>query len=827
MTIQNTILCAVMTALSFLASCVTVQARQSSAPIAGVVIDAESRAPIAGASIVAGSSRTASDAAGRFTLAAPPAGAVLDVAAEGYYSLSLDRSTNGPDADAPLEIALTRTSVVTDALIVRGTAPAAAPATRVVAPVEVLRTPGAIDNVFRALQAQPGVAATVEIGGYLSVRGGAPDQNLTVLDGVEVHDPYRLFGLASAFNPETIDRFELASGGFSAKYGDRLSSLLSIDSRSGDAARRFGGIASLSVTDANVVTEGGFPSGSWLFTSRRTYYDAVANLVSDQRFPGFADVQTKVAWQPRSGASLTVFGLTSRQSGDIHVDGDDVAATMFDATGNDLAWARFEATLGGRVHATTVAGFSDTRVRSGFDASFADDGRRSNAPEDLASPRLAVTYGLQTRIRDWSARQQIDTAIAKHALSAGLEFHELATSLDISFAGDRNPNAANGSSVQAGAGLPPHLVSRLDHARAAAWTEAAWTLADRWSAVTGVRVDRVGLTRETQVSPRLSTTYAPTSAARLRAAVGRYTQSPGYEKLAQSDYLLDLSHATARQLASQQAWIGSVGGEYDLRGGASLRVEAYYKRFADMLIGRLEDDATRQARLARYDFPRELASDVPTASVITSVPSNDGRGRAYGFDVQVSRMTVPAGGRIRGWASYTWGKADREAYGLRFPFEYDRRHSATLVAAYQLSPRWEVATTARVASGFPRTAPIGLRVAGIADVADVDHDGLVNEIAPEHDAAGRYVYTANLGGVENLQRARLPLFARLDARVTWRPLSGRWEVYGEVLNLLNRHNAGQLTPMLEYDATSDRPKIVETASGWIPLLPTVGLRVRF
>ena len=89
------------------------------------------------------------------------------------------------------------------------------------------------------------------------MRGGSPDQNLTMMDGVEVHDPYRLFGLTSAFNPEIIQRFELSTGGFSAKYGDRLSSLLVVENRDGSRAERLAGSAALSITDANVVFEGG------------------------------------------------------------------------------------------------------------------------------------------------------------------------------------------------------------------------------------------------------------------------------------------------------------------------------------------------------------------------------------------------------------------------------------------------------------------------------------------------------------------------------------------------------------------------------------------
>ena len=830
MNIRNLWRTAVLAAVTVVLSGAVIRASQTPAAtnpaLAGVALDAVTRLPVGGAVVSAGDASATTDAAGRFRLTVPRDATTVKVEAPGYYPLSLEIA--GPDAPrSDVELLLVARAAVAESVLVQGAVPTAAPAHRVIAPVEVLRTPGALDNVFRALQVMPGVSATIEIGGYLSVRGGAPDQNLTLLDGVEVHDPYRLYGLASAFNPETVDRFNLASGGFSAKYGDRLSSMLSIDTRDGTAARAFAGSASMSVTDANVVTEGRFPRGSWLMTGRRTYYDAVARLVSDQNFPGFVDGQAKVVVRPRPSQMLTLFGLTSRQGGDLQIEGDDLEAQVYDDTANDLAWARFEWAIGTRGHVRTLAAYSDTRVRSGFDASLDDEGRRSNAPGERPSRRAEVTFASVTRVRDLSSRHETGWVVGRHTLETGVETHRLTTSLDFGLTGDRNQNAGNGSSLQGGVGLPERLVSRLDHTRAAGWLEGTWTLADGLSAMTGLRVDRVGLTGEVRVSPRASATWTLTPSTRLRAAAGRYTQSPGYEKLVQGDYLLDLTDARRRGLTSQSAVLASLGAERDLHGGASLRVEGYYKRFSDVLTGQLESDAARSARLARYDFPASLASSLPTAPIITSVPDNSGRGRAYGVDVQLSRMSAPAGGRLRGWASYTWGKAERDAYGLRFPFEYDRRHAATVVAAYQLGPRWELAATARAASGFPRTAPLGLRVAGMEDVDDGDGDGNVAEIVPERDADGRWVYTADFGGVENLQRGRLPYFARVDARITWRQRSGRWEFYGEILNVTNRRNAGQLSPTLTYDPTSDQPRIVETPSGWIPLLPTVGVRVRF
>ena len=164
------------------------------------------------------------------------------VRASGYYAHELDRAGPHVGRRPGSSSSLGRRPPSTRPSTVVAPAPAAAPATQEVAPVQVLRTPGALDNVFRTLQTLPGVTATEEFGSRLAVRGGSPDQNLTVMDGVEIHDPYRLFGLTSAFNPEIIQRFELATGGFSVKYGDRLSSLLLVENRDGTRAERLGRI---------------------------------------------------------------------------------------------------------------------------------------------------------------------------------------------------------------------------------------------------------------------------------------------------------------------------------------------------------------------------------------------------------------------------------------------------------------------------------------------------------------------------------------------------------------------------------------------------------
>lgn len=799
--------------------------------LSGRVLDAQTTAPLVGASVFVGEARATTDADGRFSLIVPAGRAEVQVVAPGYFPLVTSLDAREADVTGA-ELRLARDGGFSTSVDVAAEAPGAAPGIQTLQPVQVLRTPGALDNVFRTLQTLPGVAATDEFGSRIAVRGGSPDQNLTMMDGVEIHDPYRLFGLTSAFNPETIQRFELATGGFSVKYGDRLSSLLLVENRDGTAGKGLTGSATLSLTDANVVFEGGLPggaTGSWLVTARRTYYDLVAERLTDQQFPAFADLQARGTWEPAKGRRLTAFVLRSRQGAALSIDEDDARGEVNDDTDNDLAWLRWDMPVVGRGRSRTIVGYSDTRSRLGVDAAFEANGRRSNAPGDDVFGTANVNFERALRIRDWSARQELSWALGAHAVEAGGEVHRLRTGQEFLIQGDRNPNASNGSSVQGGAGLPDALSSDVSTTRGGLWLQDRWQASARLSLEGGLRLDRVGLTQETLLSPRLSGVFTVNPATRVRSAVGQYTQSPGYEKAAQSDYVLDFTNEAVRTLRSERALQAAASIERDVTRGVLLRVEGYYKRFSDLLLGRLETEPERLARIARYDYPADLRGEIPTEALITTVPTNDGRGAAWGMEVYLARTAAPADAKVNGWVSYTWGRGERDSYGRPYPFEYDRRHALSTVASYQLTPRWQAATTVRVASGFPRTAPLGVRVFGAEDTMDLDGDGNTTEIRPTSDANGLPVYGVNFGGVDNLNQARLPVFARTDLRVTWRPRgpSGRWEFYAEVINLFDRRNVGAYDPRLAYNPDGDRPAIVEERDQAIPRLPTVGLRFRF
>jgi hypothetical protein len=714
------------------------------------------------------------------------------------------------------------------------------PATLRLGSRDVLRTPGALDNVFRALSVMPGVTGAGLFESKIAVRGGAPDQNLTLMDGVEIHNPFRLFGAVAAFNPETVARFDLLAGAFPAQYGDRLASLLVVETRDGRRDRAFAGAAHASATDASLALEGRLPGpgdGAWLFASRRTYYDLVAERFVGEGLPSFDDLQLKLSWRTASGARLALTAWRSRESTD--ADWSDAADTVVVGSQgrNDLVALNVAFPFGRRVTlrgvasayrfeeslVLDVAGYSDMRVS--FDRRV-PQGSLANANDQL----LTLEMERATRVQDLALRQQLEIALSpRHRLDIGAELHELETSWQQTLPADRNPESANGSSMLFGAGLPDAIDSSFDGTRGAAFLQYQGRIGSRLSLTSGLRLERSGAGVSTALAPRLHTGLDLGRFGRLTAGAGVHHQSPGYEKLLHSDYFLDLSRELRPALGLERSLDFVLGYALGLGASSNLSLEGYYRDFSNLVIGRQESEAERAARLATYDYPANLAWGLPSAPIITSRPVGGASGRAYGLLASVTRGERP-GRRLSGWLAYAWGRAERTAYGRTYPFDYDRPHALTAVAAWRFSKRFELGVTARVASGLPTTPPRGVYVLGAPDVNDVDRDGNRDELRPARDGALRPIYVVDPGDASTLHTIRLPTYARLDARLTFAPRGpqGRWLFYVEAINVTDRENAASYDWDIRLDPGAERPHVVlREGQDGIPFLPTLGVRVRF
>jgi hypothetical protein len=708
------------------------------------------------------------------------------------------------------------------------------PAPLVVQPRAVSALAGAGENVFRAVQALPGVSGTDEVDSRLAVRGGGPDQNLTVMDGVEVHNPYRILGLTSAFNPDLVESFELHAGAFDARHGDRLSSLLVVENRLGTTSERLRGQAALALTDTSLILEGKIPggkTGSWLVAGRTTYYDLVAERFVDDELPSFADLQARLGLELSARDRLSILAVMSGESTryaeasggeDYHIDTDGENLVLSAALAHGLGDRGF-------LH-TTVA---YTRFKDGldFEGRIESDARRSNSPGTVS--RLTdVLFAREVEVEDLSLRAEADWRAAERTgLGAGLELHRMRPGWHFEVGDTRLDAQRNGTRLPypsglPGSGLPDALDSRFEYTRLGAFTQVDQAVG-RLRLRLGLRLDRSTLNEEATWGPRLAATFPLGPRFSLHAAGGLYAQTPGYEKTFQADDFVDLAGGTG--LRNEQAWQGVLGARFEPGSGVELKLDAFGRRFERLLVGRLETGAEQQARLSRYDFPPELQGEIPTAPLVTVHPENTGRGSAWGLDLSAARRATGASTRLTGWVAYTWSRAERDSWGVRYPFDYDRRHSGSLVAAFRASPRFELALTGRAASGFPYTPALATRVAEEPDAVDRDGDGDTSELVPALDLAGQPVFTLDYGDVSNRNQARMPAFLRLDARLTFRPRGpqGRLDLYLDLINLTGRENAGRINAIISRQPGSDRPAIVEDRVLGLPFLPSLGVRWRF
>jgi hypothetical protein len=191
----------------------------------------------------------------------------------------------------------------------------------VLAPQEILALPGGAKDIFFALQTLPGVAS-VGSSGPLYVRGGKSSENLVLVDNIRISSPFHLEtvggGLFSIFNSDTLEKVEIFTGGFGAKYGGKLSAVIDIKTRSGDE-KRHKGISTLHMAGFEVLLEGPlFRNVSYLFSARRSFFDLVMKMMRSEeasgvskfvKFPNYYDFQSNFSYEITPQHTLKVGGI--------------------------------------------------------------------------------------------------------------------------------------------------------------------------------------------------------------------------------------------------------------------------------------------------------------------------------------------------------------------------------------------------------------------------------------------------------------------------------------------------------------------------------------
>lgn len=628
-------------------------------------------------------------------------------------------------------------------------------------------------DVVRAVELLPGVVSTSDFTAAFHVRGGGADQNLILLDGFPIFNPFHLGGLFGVFNPDMVAGAELFTGGLPARYAGRVSSVLEVSSDAGEGLHRaVGGVsllagrASFGGTSLPVGRALGMDGIGGRIAVRRSYLDVVLRPFVEVPY-SLLDVHAHAeAWKGgRDRVWLT--GYTGGDDLDLaRLDADDVPLRLRWRWGNDVLGLGWERRLSGGGAVTGRLGVSrfDTDLTL---PDFDDTSLDSNIVQRLA--RLDASFG--------------DGAIAWEA-GASFDHYDY-----------RNRAAAGGTTFREAAAAGSQLGAYLE----GSWRPGAWHVQP------GMRMDAwfaEGADAELVLQPRVSLRRELDERTAVKASVGRLAQflhSVRDEELPIGIDIWVLSGLRAPTLLSNQA---QVGVEREVGSAWFVSAEAYARDFEGVITNNFSED------------PNDALDDLL-----------GGDGDAWGADLFVERRA----GRVRGWASASLLRAERTfpndlepqpAADVSYPPIYDRRFDLDVVLTTPLWGAWEGGLRWNFGTGLPFTRPLGTYAA-------FDYRGVDGTIyrESESDDAGEAeedpFATAVALGPRNAER--LPVVHRLDLSLR-RPFRRSWGEGTLRIDLINAYN--RKNPLL-YFYRYDRDPPVREGIAMFPLLPSVGLDVRF
>jgi hypothetical protein len=765
------------------------------ARVSGFVRSAETREVVRYASLLAlpDSIRGQSSADGSFSLALPRGTQRLRVRALGFAPLDTIVEVAGP---VTLELTLGSVAAALASVTVAAAAEPSDidPATPAMSVARLdlqalRRTPAVLGEVdpVRSLSLLPGVSRTSDFSSAFTVRGGGADQNLILLDEATVFNPAHIFGFLSVFNSDAVDDVTLYKGAIPSRFGGRLSSVLDVRQREGNA-REYAGSASVGLLASRALAEGPLPftRGSFLVAGRRSYADAFLGAASDSTVRDtrayFYDLNAKVNVPLGRTGNL----MFSQYAGRDVFGQEDLGDTRW---GNRSATLRWNQIVGGRLFSKVSLNTSRYDYALGFDVVSEPVEWTSRIANDaLRVDQVLSVAGQEVEFGGEVATLEIrpgDVLTADSAVIAPVRVEKRQAAMFAAYVGHK---------VDVGPRVTLHYGARwaaFDRLGPGTRYRYADDLAVRWNQAQarfepGRLIDSTPVARGTGLAqfdgwePRAALRVGLTPRASIKASYARTRQYLLLVSRTTSPTPLDVWEPAGPYLAPQTGDQVAVGYAATLADGVwDLSVEAYGKTLRNVADFADGSDVLLNPR-------------VETAIV-------QGDGRAYGVEVLVRRNA----GRTRGWLSYTAGRARQRVRagadggingGAWYPSPTDKTHDFSLVAIRTLSSRWTVGSTVAVASGLPVTYP----------VARYQVDGL---LVPEY-------------GPRN--GARLPLYHRLDVSLT--RTGRRSDLQFGIYNLYNRMNAQSMT----FRQVQDRPLATEAVQlSILGILPTISYTWRF
>lgn len=637
-------------------------------------------------------------------------------------------------------------------------------------------------DIIRAIQLLPGVQSGNEGTTGIYVRGGSPDQNLILLDGVPVYNASHLFGFFSVFNADAIKNVNLTKGGFPARFGGRLSSVLEIDMKEGNL-REFHGEGSLGLISSKFTFEGPIwkDRTSFIISGRRTYYDILARpfIPEGQEFGYyFADLNAKlnhiISREDRLYASyyngIDDFSFREEYQEDPFFGG---SGEGYDESGlnwgNHTAALRWNHLFNDKLFSNLTATFSQYKFSIGFESYYNDGTEESSSGFEYFS-----------MIRDYGLRYDFEYSLNnQHQLKFGASythhtFRPGVAQVEENFNGERIDSILDLS------------IPVLAH-DAFLYIEDDWRITDRWRVNFGLHYS-LYLTDDNafyhNLQPRISSRFLirdDWSVKASYAVMNQYVHLLSNSGIGLPTDLWVSSTAKVAPQWSEQIAIGTSKALFNNQ--YELSAESYYKTMRNLI---------------EY---KEGASFIATTDWQNTVET-DGVGEAYGLEVLFRKKK----GKTTGWIGYTLAWSNRQFSNLNngewYPYRYDRRHDVSVVLNHQFSENFDIGLTWVYGTGNTFTAPIA-RI-----------------LLPGQQAGFGQVYER----FSDRNGLRMPPYHRMDLGFNWHKKTSwgerTWNI--SVYNVYSRNN-----PFFLYISENfNGDKRVNQVS-LFPIIPSISYQFKF
>ncbi len=512
-------------------------------------------------------------------------------------------------------------------------------------------------DVFRSIQLLPGVKSASDFSSGLYIRGGSPDQTLILLDRTTVYNPSHFFGFFSTFNPDAVKNVRLYKGGYPAKYGGRLGSVLTIYNKDGNR-NEFQGSVTLGMLASRASVEGPFKNGSYMFAVRRSTLEPLLAILrqSEDNIPEsfyFFDINGKVNYD---------FNQNNKLSLAFYSGMDELSFPFAEDAGINLNY-------GNQTLSSTWTHIFSDKLFSNFTLT---GSRYFNFPSfNIAS----TPFERSNNIFDFSIKGDFEyLPDDNHEISTGFWLGSLTLKLQDTFDGQET------------------FSSRILSQYGSLYIQDKWDISEQWTTTPGLRLSGFSEGDYLRLEPRFSLEYRPTERIRLQAAYGRYNQ-----------FLTLISNEAFTGfdvwLTTDDGVPPSYGNQYVLGAktipweGYGFDVELYYRSMHDLFE------------------PDPFLPD--QAGLPYEETFRFGEGYAYGAELFFERQV----GRLTGFAGYTFSVTRRKfpnfneavmSGGARYyPPKYDRTHDLSVVLEYELSSRWSATAVFSYATGQAYTKPLG------------------------------------------------------------------------------------------------------------------------